>query len=46
MLLLSTRAGHWFVERGYVETTPDALPPARRALYNRQRNSKVYEKAL
>jgi len=43
-LLLSTRAGHWFVERGYVETTPDALPHAHRAHYSRQRNSKVYEK--
>ena len=46
VLLLSTRAGHWFVERGYVETAPDALPPTRRALYDRRRNSKVYEKAL
>lgn len=45
-LLLSTRAGHWFVERGYAETTPDALPEERRARYNRQRNSKVYIKAL
>lgn len=45
-LLLSTRAGHWFIERGYLERGPDALPPARRASYNRQRNSKVYEKRL
>ena len=45
-LLLSTRAGHWFVERGYLETTPDALPPARRASYSSRRNSKVYQKAL
>ncbi len=44
--LLSTRAGHWFVERGYHETQPDALPEARRASYNRQRNSKVYQKGL
>lgn len=46
VLLLSTRAGHWFVERGYAETTPDALPAERRARYNRQRNSRVYAKAL
>ena len=45
-LLLSTRAGHWFVERGYTETTPAALPGGHRAHYSRQRNSKVYEKAL
>ncbi len=44
--LLSTRTGHWFVERGYRETVPDELPEARRASYNRQRNSKVYQKRL
>jgi len=46
VLLLSTRAGHWFVERGYLETTLDALPAARRASYNPARNSRVYEKPL
>jgi len=46
VLLLSTRAGHWFVERGYAETTPDALPDERRSRYNRQRNSRVYMKTL
>ena len=46
VLLLSTRAGHWFVARGYAEIPPEALPPARRALYDRRRNSKVYEKGL
>lgn len=45
-LILSTRTGHWFLERGYVETSPEALPPGRRDAYNRQRNSKVYVKAL
>lgn len=45
-LLLSTRAGHWFVERGYTEATPEDLPAAHRAHYSRQRNSKVYAKAL
>lgn len=44
--LLSTRTGHWFVERGYVETVPDELPPARRTSYNQQRNSKIYQKSL
>lgn len=44
--LLSTRTGHWFVERGYIETLPDELPPTRRASYNQQRNSKIYQKTL
>ena len=45
-LILSTRTGHWFIERGYVEASPDALPERRRAGYDRLRNSKVYVKAL
>ena len=44
--LLSTRAGHWFVERGYVELPPTELPPDRQVSYNQQRNSKVYQKRL
>ena len=44
--LLSTRTGHWFVERGFSEVSPDALPDTRRESYNHQRNSKVYVKPL
>lgn len=44
--LLSTRTGHWFVERGYSEVPLDALPDTRRENYNQQRNSKVYVKQL
>ena len=44
--VLSTRTGHWFLERGYKEVAPDALPPIRRAAYNQQRNSKIYQKTL
>lgn len=44
--VLSTQAGHWFVERGYVEMIPEQLPAPRRASYNRQRNSKIYSKDL
>lgn len=42
--VLSTRAGHWFVERGYQETVAADLPPARRSSYNQHRNSKIYTK--
>lgn len=45
-LLLSTRTGHWFLERGYRETSMDALPSSRRNDYNLGRNSKVYVKEL
>jgi amino-acid N-acetyltransferase len=44
--ILSTHTGHWFVARGYSETSPQDLPPSRRVSYNEQRNSKVYIKNL
>jgi len=45
-LLLSTRTGHWFIERGYTEASLAALPGSRRNAYNRSRASKVYVKPL
>jgi len=42
LFVLTTQASHWFQERGFVSTTPDALPDPRRQLYNYQRGSKVY----
>jgi amino-acid N-acetyltransferase len=44
--VLTTRTAHWFIEQGFVETTVDALPASRKALYNYQRNSKVLVKKL
>ncbi len=46
VFLLSTRTGHWFIERGYTEASTETLPAQRRDTYNRQRNSKVYIKTL
>jgi amino-acid N-acetyltransferase len=46
LFVLTTRTAHWFVERGFAETTVDALPAAKRDLYNFQRRSKVFVKAL
>lgn len=43
---LTTHAPHWFIERGFVESTPEALPIPRQRLYNVQRNSKVFLKTL
>ncbi|MES2564617.1 MAG: GNAT family N-acetyltransferase, partial [Pseudomonadota bacterium] len=37
LFVLTTRAEHWFVERGFTETDIEALPAPKRALYNWQR---------
>jgi amino-acid N-acetyltransferase len=46
LFVLTTRAEHWFVERGFTETDIEALPAPKRALYNWQRRSVVLVKRL
>ena len=46
LFVLTTRAEHWFVERGFAEASPGALPRHKRALYNYQRRSVVLVKRL
>ncbi len=46
LFVLTTRTAHWFIERGFSESGIDALPKARRELYNLQRRSKVFVKPL
>ena len=46
IFVLTTRTAHWFIERGFVESSVDALPAARREVYNLQRRSKVLVKML
>ncbi len=46
LFVLTTRTAHWFIERGFVESDVTALPEAKRELYNYQRRSKVFIKAL
>lgn len=46
LFILTTRTSHWFRERGFVETGPEALPRLKRELYNYQRRSKVFVKTL
>ncbi|NDA92802.1 MAG: amino-acid N-acetyltransferase [Betaproteobacteria bacterium] len=46
LFVLTTRTMHWFLKRGFVQVTPDELPPQRRGLYDRQRNSQVLMKDL
>ncbi|TXR51968.1 amino-acid N-acetyltransferase [Reinekea thalattae] len=43
---LTTQTEHWFVERGFKSVAVQQLPQDRIALYNVQRNSKVYLKTL
>lgn len=46
LFVLTTRTAHWFLERGFVQASPDDLPAPRKALYNWQRRSKVLVKTL
>ncbi|UVE17609.1 amino-acid N-acetyltransferase [Pseudomonas sp. LS44] len=46
LFVLTTRTAHWFRERGFVPSSVEHLPTARASLYNYQRNSKIFDKAL
>lgn len=46
VFVLTTQTAHWFLEQGFVEKGLDALPAGKQSLYNLQRNSKVFFKAL
>jgi amino-acid N-acetyltransferase len=46
LFVLTTRTAHWFLERGFSLASPDDLPSRRKELYNWQRRSKVFVKAL
>lgn len=46
LFVLTTQTAHWFRERGFEPGEPASLPMERRALYNWQRNSKVFIKPL
>ncbi len=46
LFVLTTRAEHWFVERGFAEEGVAALPRQKRTLYNYQRRSVVLVKRL
>ncbi len=46
LIVLTTRATHWFIERGFSETTVSALPKEKKELYNYQRRSKILVKRI
>jgi len=46
VFVLTTQTAHWFLEQGFSAASLEDLPPQRKALYNLQRNSKVFMKPL
>ena len=46
LFVLTTRTSHWFLRRGFVLASVDALPPDRQHMYNWQRKSLVLIKNL
>lgn len=46
LFVLTTRATHWFIERGFTDVGVDQLPTRKQVLYNLQRSSKVLAKSL
>jgi amino-acid N-acetyltransferase len=46
VFVLTTRAEHWFVERGFDEVSMRELPREKRQLYNYQRRSVVLVKRI
>ncbi len=46
LFVLTTRAAHWFVERGFRESRIEELPVEKQTLYNYERRSKVLTKLL
>ena len=46
IFVLTTRAMHWFIKRGFVQMDPDWLPEARKRKYHWDRRSQVLMKKL
>jgi amino-acid N-acetyltransferase len=46
IFVLTTVSGHWFLEQGFIEQPIEKLPEGKKEMYNFQRRSKVYLKAL
>jgi amino-acid N-acetyltransferase len=46
LFLLTTQTAHWFIEQGFVQGKIEDLPIGKQELYNYQRNSKIFVKAI
>ena len=44
IFVLTTASSHWFLENGFKQASMDTLPKEKVALYNYERNSKIYTK--
>jgi amino-acid N-acetyltransferase len=44
--ILTTQTAHWFIERGFEAATVEALPVAKKSVYNPQRNAQIYIRTL
>ncbi len=46
LYILTTLTSHWFLEKGFVESSLDILPPDKQRLYNQERQSRIMTKAI
>lgn len=46
VMVLTTQTAHWFMEQGFSKGSVSELPEEKQQLYNYQRNSKVFFKAV
>ena len=46
LIVLTTKAFHWFTERGFNETSIEKLPRMRQGGYNYKRRSKIFIRSI
>lgn len=46
LIVLTTKASHWFTERGFTETSIEKLPKIRQGRYNHKRRSKIFIRSI
>ncbi|WP_319560525.1 amino-acid N-acetyltransferase [Marispirochaeta sp.] len=46
VFVLTTQTSDWFQRLGFVDVDLDQIPPERRERYDRQRNSRIYQRVL
>ena len=46
LLVMTTTTAHWFLEKGFSEANIRDLPENKQSMYNYQRNSRIFRKAI
>jgi amino-acid N-acetyltransferase len=46
LLVMTTKAAHWFLEKGFSEANIRDLPENKQSMYNYQRNARIFRKAI